>query len=461
MKLNRISLSRAGRVRALCFAVAGVLTLGGFTAAGWKKAGKLERFLEYSYQQGFIELVTGVQTVDTTLRKSLYATGPAMTARLAGEVSREAAAAQAVMGRLPFADGIIENTAVFLARVSDYTSGLSRRAAAGQAAGREEMETLRALSETARALSAELGALQEIIHEQQMRVGAIALAGADAERRDGREGGWSAFRDGFRGMENCFEDLPALIYDGPFSAHLEQTAPRALEGLPEVGAESALHRALSLLDLQEGQLTLCRETNGKIPSYSFTGHLNGGEITVDITRRGGLPLAMVDTRTPGGAALGPEECVQRASEFLRRGGYESMTETCRYDSGGVLLVSFAFEGNGVVVYPDLIKVGVARDTGEIVQFEATGYIMNHLANRSEPSAAVSAEQARDVLAPGLTPERSRLCILPSPGGHDRLCHELTCLTPDGSRVLVYVCAGTGLEEKILILIEDENGTLAA
>ena len=452
------TLGRAGRVRALSFALAGFLVLGGFTATGWKKARDLERFLEYSYQRSFIELVTSVQTVDTTLQKSLYATSPALMARLTGDISREAASAQAVMGQLPFSAGIIENTALFLSRVSDYASVLGGKAAAGQALTPEETDTLRALSDTARVLAAELGQLQAIIHEQQLRVGSIALAEASSDWN--AEAPYSAFHDSFRNMENSFENLPTLIYDGPFSVHMDQQQPQALKGLREVSAETALDNALGILGLQEGQLTFSRETNGKIPAYSFTGHLNGGEITVDITRHGGLPLSMVDTRASGGGSLGVEECVQRAADFLPRCGYGGMAITYWYDAGEALLVNFAFEEHGVVIYPDLIKVGVARDTGEIVQFEANGYIMNHLANRSRPVAAVGAEAALDALTPDLTPEAVKLCVIPSPGGHDRLCYELTCLTRDGARALIYVSAETGLEEKILILIEDENGTLA-
>ena len=45
------------------------------------------------------------------------------------------------------------------------------------------------------------------------------------------------------------------------------------------------------------------------------------------------------------------------------------------------------------------------------------------------------------------------------GGREAYCYEFKCKSEDGKNVLVYFNAITGKEEQILILIEDENGTL--
>jgi hypothetical protein len=53
----------------------------------------------------------------------------------------------------------------------------------------------------------------------------------------------------------------------------------------------------------------------------------------------------------------------------------------------------------------------------------------------------------------------RLALIPTGGEYEVLCHEFQCRTDDGSHVIVYVNAATGNEEKILLLVEDETGTL--
>ena len=52
-----------------------------------------------------------------------------------------------------------------------------------------------------------------------------------------------------------------------------------------------------------------------------------------------------------------------------------------------------------------------------------------------------------------------MAIIPTSGKNETFCHEFKCENGDGSRYIVYINAETGNEEKILILLENENGTL--
>ena len=45
------------------------------------------------------------------------------------------------------------------------------------------------------------------------------------------------------------------------------------------------------------------------------------------------------------------------------------------------------------------------------------------------------------------------------GEYEVLCHEFKCQNESGGHVLVYVNAQTGQQQKILLLLEDESGTL--
>ena len=42
---------------------------------------------------------------------------------------------------------------------------------------------------------------------------------------------------------------------------------------------------------------------------------------------------------------------------------------------------------------------------------------------------------------------------------NRFGHEFVCTDTDGGRCIIYVSAETGEQEKILLLLEDENGSL--
>ena len=50
-------------------------------------------------------------------------------------------------------------------------------------------------------------------------------------------------------------------------------------------------------------------------------------------------------------------------------------------------------------------------------------------------------------------------MIPTAGQHEVLCYEFVCTDSAGGRCIVYVNAETGEQQKILILLEDENGSL--
>ena len=111
----------------------------------------------------------------------------------------------------------------------------------------------------------------------------------------------------------------------------------------------------------------------------------------------------------------------------------------------------------VLCYPDLVKVRVELERGRIVGYDAEGYLLNHV--RREFSEPVSRETAATALSPGLRIRSDRLALIPTEGKGERYCREFLCETEEGRKCLVYVDARTGEEAKILLLLEDGDGTL--
>ena len=59
----------------------------------------------------------------------------------------------------------------------------------------------------------------------------------------------------------------------------------------------------------------------------------------------------------------------------------------------------------------------------------------------------------------LTVLSHRLALIPTEGEYELLCHEFRCETEDGQHILLYFDAVTGAQKRILLLLEDESGTL--
>ena len=252
--------------------------------------------------------------------------------------------------------------------------------------------------------------------------------------------------------------MPALIYDGPFSDHLSGRTPKMLEGLPQVSEAEALRAAAAFLGLREDIFTLTAQGAGQLPTRGFSALVDGGELYVEVTQQGGQVLQVLSSRPVGEAVLSPQEGREKAAEFLAARGYQDMAPSYSIRQGGILTVHFASRQDGVYCYPDLIKVGVALDTGDVVSFESEGYLMNH-GDRLLPAPAVSAAEAAAQVDGSLTVLAHQLALIPTGGEYEVLCHEFKCQNASGGHVLVYVDAADGRQERILLLQEDENGTL--
>lgn len=448
---------RRVRVLAASFTAAAFAVSVGFGVQGYARAEDYRRQLDNGYRQAFTELTTAAGELDAALEKVTYATTPSLFASLCAQAYAKALAAQTALGELPYGNVELEQTAAFFAKAGDYAMAMARGTNGEGVCTDENRETLRGLAAAAGELSATLQELQlqldgGALHPED--VAAVEARLAAAAEDGGQITGGSAFQT----VEADFPQVPTLIYDGPFSEHLSSRTPQMLEGLPQVTEEEARRAAAAFAGLRAEVFTPTSDGAGNLPAWGFSALADGGELYVEITKQGGQVLQMLSSRPVGEAALSRKEGVEQAASFLDAHGYQDMAPSYFLEGDGILTVHFAPVLDGVYCYPDLVKVGVALDNGDVVSFEAHGYLMKHGAR--EPAApAVSADEAAERVDSSLTILSRQLALIPTGGEYEVLCHEFKCQNADGGHVLVYVNAATGQQERILLLLEDENGTL--
>ena len=442
--------------RRVSFLAAAFAVTAGFAIQGHVHAAAYRRYLTNQRLHAFAELSANLSQLNTDLQKGVYATTPSMLGALCTQIFGRAMSAQMALGELPYGNIELEQTAAFLAKTGDYAAALSRSAAVNGGCTDNEREGLRGLADAAATLSGQVSALQA-----ELLSGGATLEDVDAAeaRLSGEEGnGQTTAGSVYQTVEGDFPQLPSLIYDGPFSDHIAGRSPRMLEGLDRVTQEDARLAAARFFDLEPDRLSLVSSGEGELPTYSFSARVDGGVLSVEVTKQGGLVLEAVSSRSAEQAVLSHQEAAALAREFLAARGYPSMAESYFIDQGGVVTINFAATQGEVLCYPDLVKVSVALDTGRVVGFESKGYLMNHTV-RDLPAPAVSEEEARGVVSPALTVLSHQLALIPTGGEYEVLCHEFKCEDEDGRHVIVYVNAQNGQEEKLLLLLEDENGTL--
>ena len=445
------------QVLAVSFTAAAFAVSVGFGVQGYVRAEDYRRQLDNGYRQAFTELTAAAGELDAALEKVTYATTPALFATLCAQAYATAQAAQSALGELPYGNVELEQTAAFFAKAGDYAMAMARGTNGEGVCTDENRETLRGLAAAAGELSATLP-------ERQLQLDGGALHPEDVAAVEARlaaaaeDGGQITGGSAFQTVEADFPQVPTLIYDGPFSEHLSGRTPQMLEGLPQVTEEEARRAAAAFAGLRAEVFTRTSDGAGNLPAWGFSALADGGELYVEITKQGGQVLQMLSSRPVGEAALSRKEGVEQAASFLDAHGYQDMSPSYFLEGDGILTVHFAPVLDGVYCYPDLVKVGVALDNGDVVSFEAHGYLMNHGAR--EPAApAVSADEAAERVDTSLTVLSRQLALIPTGGEYEVLCHEFKCQNADGGHVLVYVNAATGQQERILLLLEDENGTL--
>jgi hypothetical protein len=107
-----------------------------------------------------------------------------------------------------------------------------------------------------------------------------------------------------------------------------------------------------------------------------------------------------------------ERADEIGKEFLKSRGFDDMKETYYLKQDGIVTINYAYEQDGVTVYPDLIKLKVALDNGEIMGIETTGYLNSH-EKRNISDIKITIEQAKKNLNSKLDILSENLAIIPT------------------------------------------------
>lgn len=441
-------------VRIISFLITGVVVLGAFSFIGFRAASRYRANLEIGYKRAMEELSTYISNIENALNKGVYASTAPQVVGLSAKLLRESGCAKTCLSQMPSGDARMDSLTRFISQTGAFAMTLSHKAASGEAITQEDYDTLSTLESYARQVNAHIQDMETEMLEHYNSSDGIQVFW-DVYLQPVENAALNIATNGFQQIEEGFTDYPTLIYDGPFSDHIMQRTALWTQDRSEVSSEVALASAVNFTGVESGRFREQSGEGGNLPTYSFS----ADDLTIDITKQGGLALRMIQSRTVGEQKIDLELALENGSRFLQEHGMKNMKESYYSLSNNICTINYAYEENGVTMYPDLVKVGVAMDNGGIVLYDATGYIMNHH-TRELAAPAVSLEQAQQKLSPMLSVVSSGLAVIPSEGLNEKYCYEFKCNGKDGDEVLVYISTQTGLEEQILILVKSEDSILA-
>ncbi len=445
--------TRRGAIRIFSYAAAALCVLLSFTVHTWRERNLYRHQLETLYQRALQDAADLVGGISLSLEKQLHAAGEQHEAILCALLLKQAGEAKAALSSLPAGQDELYGAYRFLSQVGDY----ALRAAREEQTPGSYQDTLVSLLEYAQALQTQLCEIQSRAAFGQLSLAdAVSSAsGPDSPSSPDTAPQAGVSESGFAQIEESFSGYPTLIYDGPFSDHLLERSPRLTEGRPTISREVARKAAAACAFCSPELLEDGEDERSRLPLYTF----KTGETVIGITRDGGFPCYMVDGRAIAPeASVSEEQARESALRYLAYLGLSSLKETYYETACNILTINFAYYQQGVICYPDLIKVGVALDSGRVVFFDARGYIMNHH-ERTLPAATYGEQQARESVSPLLQVRSSRLALIPTAGGREAFCYEIAAVGLSGEEYLAYIDAQTGEEQELLKLIHTGSGVL--
>lgn len=151
------------------------------------------------------------------------------------------------------------------------------------------------------------------------------------------------------------------------------------------------------------------------------------------------------------------ECELMAEEFAKNLGIKEVKAVWSTDCEGFVYCNLTYVKDGVVIYPDMIKVKVSREDGAVIGWEARSWAFNHT-QRANLTATISKQDAQANLDAYLDVLSVRLTVIPSEYVGENLAWEFKCLKGD-SVYYVYIDAHTGADLKVMKVILTDDGAL--
>ena len=420
----------------------------------YKKNNEVELASRNLYNNNFYELVNYVQNVETYLAKSTISTSSTHSAETLTYLWREANLAQTYLANLPIESQELEKTEKFLNQVSDYSYTLSRKNIKGEDLNDEELKNLEELHGYSMDLKNVLNQLGTDLEQ-----GSITWKDLKSDANEEFAQAVSSNLDIFGSLEEDFHEYSGLIYDGAFSEHLTSTEPKGLTGddISEEEAKNKINSVFGSENIKEIS-SLGVNENSELPSYNFSLKNQRDEnITIAITKKGGHIVYFNCNRDVQEEKLSYEDANKKGLEFLNNLHINNMKETYYLNENGIITINYAYLQDNVVMYPDLIKVKIALDNGEILGIETKGYLNNHT-ERKISKNIISIDEAKKKLNKNLNIQSEGMAIIPTEYKTEILCYEFKGKVDD-NEFLVYINAQTGDEEDILIVYNTPNGVL--
>lgn len=402
--------------------------------------------LENAYQRNFFELVSDVNDIEVTLSKSIISNDKTQEKKLFYKLYEQCNLAQNNLSRLPLNHNAINQTTKFVNQMGGFSYYLF-----------DKLNRNEELSETDNQSLQDLYTLcvkiQQILNEYAYEIQYNYSILKDANLKDGGN-----INTTFTSLQETGIDYPTLIYDGPFSDSVLNKEAKGLLG-EDYNLEQVSNKLQELFkDYDVKRIDYKDETVGTISTYNFNMTLNNGhEYFLQVAKKGGTIITISSFQKSVEDNLSLEECENKAEEFAKMLELNDLKSVWSTKINNIAYVNLTTVVNDTIIYPEMIKVKISTETGEIIGWEARNYAYNK-EDRTSLRPTVTASKARERVSNLLTIETEKKALIPIEYNREVLCYEFKC-TYNNYTYYVYINADTLVEENVLRVVSTLDGNL--
>lgn len=405
-----------------------------------------ENQLANVYQKNLYDLVEGVNNAEIKLSKAINSNEKDFQKRMLADVVKNAQMTESAISSLPITQNSLADSVKFINQLGGYSTVVMENLASESQLSIEEKDNLNKLHSSLVEMKDKLND-----YMQKLQKGEVQITTDNIKLQDDS----NSFTVNLAMVKDVSVEYPTMIYDGPFSDSETDYIVRGLSG-EEVDGSTAYNSVMKCFK-NISSLEDAGEINSNFHTLNFN-LLTTDEhnLFVQVSKIGGHILTVSGYHEGNvNNDVNIDEAEKIALDFAKSNGIENVESVWSDSLDNEAYFNIAPVQNGIVLYPDLVKVKVDLATGTVIGYDATTYFINHV-ERNLSGEFMSADKASSALPEGFEYDNTRLCLAPLDYGREVVCYEYTC-EKDGDVFYFYVNAVTGKLENILKVIMANDG----
>lgn len=402
--------------------------------------------LENSYQSNFYSFVDSVNNLETKISKTLNSSTSDYQRKILLEASKNASEAEIAVASLPFSQNDIQETVKMVNQISGYTSTLADKLADGGSLTDDDKNTLEDIEQSVLSLKTQLNQFASRLNNGYSIVDASMNLNTNS----------NDFSRSLSSLKDNDVEYPTMIYDGPFSDSVTNSVVKGLNGDNVTKSEAKAN--IEKYFKSGTNARYVSETKGKFQTYNFNVTNPSDEVLfVQVTKVGGHVLTISGAGENGKATIDMDTAKNIAIDFATLNGVENATVVWSDSIDNDVYLNIAPISQGIVLYPDLVKVKINLVNGDIIGYDATSYFTNHV-DRTLSKGSLTQDEAKAKVPAKFTIVNSRYVLSPLDYNREVVCIEVEG-REQGNTFYFYYNVENGKLENVLKVIETDNGNL--